>query len=347
MASPRSFLPGVVTGGTALDTIGLRLDRLFDTGVFWLTVTSAGSEGDTVTADIKDNADTPATDAVPLERGWLNGMGVALIWPATNTGAVTLNVNGSGALDVLTPEGDAIGAGQLPAGIVVRMVYAGGDLIVVSPLPAASSGPQARYFFVFTASGSWAKPAGLDGDTVWTVRCWGGGGGGSNAAAAGGGGGGACAELPFRHGDLASSVAVTIGAGGTVGAAGGAGGNTTFGGLLTAFGGGGGVASSGGGGGGLVSAGSGATGGRLGGGAGGAGAPGADAGNMLSGAGGANDSANAGSAFLGGGGGSHTGVAGTSRGGGNGGAQNVPGAPKGGGGGRNAVGGRGELWIWN
>jgi hypothetical protein len=131
MASPRTFLPGVVTGETALNTIGQRVDRLYDNATPWATVTS-GSEPDDVTVSVNSNESGTPQDTAFLERGWLAGMGVRLAWPVTNTGAVTLAVNGGSALNIVTPEGDAIAAGQFPQGLVVELVYYDGDLVAVS-----------------------------------------------------------------------------------------------------------------------------------------------------------------------------------------------------------------------
>jgi hypothetical protein len=347
MASPRTFLPGVVTGETALNTIGQRVDRLYDNATPWATVTS-GSEPDDVTVSINSNESGTPQDTAFLERGWLAGMGVRLAWPVTNTGAVTLAVNGGSALNIVTPEGDAIAAGQFPQGLVVELVYYDGDLVVVSAIPDATGGAQARFWYVFTASGTWNKPAGLGDDTAWHARLWGAGGAGSTQTSTGhGGGGGACAFGTFRHGDLASSIVVTIGAGGAAANPGGNGGNSTFGSLLTGYGGAGGGAGATvySGGGGLISAGTTSGPGEIGGGAGGE-----NAGNAWGGAGGgATGSGAGGNAYWGGAGGGAAvgGTAGGSRFGGDGGADGVAGQAPGGGGGRNAQGARGEFWFFN
>lgn len=99
---------------------------------------------------------------------------------------------------------------------------------------------------VFTANGTWTKPAGAQRVFV-QVQAGGGAGGGAvtnisgSSAMGGGGGGGGYVEAWFDASSLTSTEAVVVGAGGTgvSGAAGNNGGNSTFD-ILTANGGSGG-----------------------------------------------------------------------------------------------------------
>ena len=105
--------------------------------------------------------------------------------------------------------------------------------------PAASGATRT----VFDVSGTWTKPAGLDDNAFVTVELWGGGGGGRSRYA--GAGGGAYYRTTLRAGDLPSSVAVTVGAGGVAAT----GGTSAFGTYAYAYGGGSGYGTGGGGGG--------------------------------------------------------------------------------------------------
>jgi hypothetical protein len=315
------------------------IKNLYDNSA--LRLTGVGGTGNTITASL---------DPV-LSAGLTDGMKFTTSWAAANTGAVTLAINGGAAVSVRDEAGAALVAGMLVAGTRSLIEYIGGQFRVLTGLADTSADPAQNW--TFTSSGTWTKPSGLDPDTMVTVEAWGGGGGGTGVAGAAGGGGGGYATKRFRLGDLPSSLAVAIGAGGAVGGTTGtSGGNTTFGSLLTAYGGGAGSANGGGGGGGEGSAGlistSGGSGGLGGGNGGGAGTNG-NPGTYRTGGGGGGGSAGGagGRSIMGGGGGAgSTGSAGVSVHGGNGGTSGAAGSAPGGGGGYTGAGARGELRIW-
>ncbi len=159
-------------------------------------------------------------------------------------GALTLNSNGSatftGTVSGVTPTASA----HLATKAYVDTAVAG----------AGGSGAPVN-FQVFTSSGTWTAPG---SGSMALVQCWGGGGGGGGggtyqcifgcswtASNGGGGGGGGYAYAWYPLSSLSSSVAVTIGGGGSAGGGdaggGGTGGSTTFGSYLTATGGTGGA----------------------------------------------------------------------------------------------------------
>lgn len=185
---------------------------------------------------------------------------------------------------------------------------------------------------IFTANGTWTKPAWVTPNATIRVEMWGGGGGGS---AGGGGGGGAYACRTFKASDLGATEPVVVGAGGTVNNVGGDSSFSSSTNIVTAYGGGAGANANfgGGGGGGTYSAGvsgSGAAGGT--GGAGySSGGVATTAGNSATGDAGAGGSSTGGvayHAFMGGGGGvrgSSAGLGGFSTYGGGGGGTNASG----------------------
>ena len=260
----------------------------------------------------------------PVLSGVLvDGMKFTITWASANTGPMTLRVNTSAAIPVLMADGSSMIPNSAASGTRSLIEFIGGSFRILSG--SGSGSDASRYFWRFTASGTWQKPAGLPDDAMVVVEMWGGGGGGTSFAA--GGGGGAYGIYRFRAIDIPASVPVSIGAGGT---GSGPGGRTDFGALAHTYGGGG--SSLGGGGAGEVQ-------GGLSGGIGGA-------------VGGGDSGSNAKSIFGGGGqGGGHAvfggaGGGGISRYGGDGGTTEAPGQAPGGGGGPGTNGARGEVRIW-
>ncbi len=325
---------GTIPGPTFFAEYQPAIKGLFDASA--LPLTSVGGTASAVTA----------TCAWDLDAGTLvDGMKFTLTWAAESTGPMTLALNGGSPVNVLDASGGAMIAGSAAAGTRTLLEYVGGAFRVLSGASAGSSAEQ-NYYWSYTASGTWTKPAGLsDSNVVW-VELWGGGGAGGGQPSDGGGGGGAHAIQSFRLSDLPSVVAVAIGAGGT---SEGNGGNTTFGALLTAFGGGGCNSDIPGGGGGSNQAGAPlGVGGWLGGGTGAAPDATTESGGGGGGSGGTSPTAGGRSVKGGGGGGGGAGSAagGVSLFGGNGGSVGNAGSAPGGGGGRNAAGARGQARIW-
>lgn len=281
---------------------------------------------------------TAALDPVLPPGGLLDGMKFTLTWAATNTDPMTLAINGGAAVDVLDAAGGTMIPGAAVSGTRALIEFTAGAFRVLSGGGEGGGGGQ-RYYWQFTASGTWSKPAGLSDDTMVFVEAWGGGGGGSPyvPVPAGSGGGGSYARSHFRLGDLPASVAVGVGAGGPPTTSGGSAGFSTFGALLIAYGGGNASGTNGstpGAGAGLFGPAVSSTPGPLGGGP-----------TLPEGGGnGANPGVPGSSTYFGGAGGGDPG--GTSRYGGNGGSVDQAGQAPGGGGGARAQGGRGEVRVW-
>lgn len=323
--------PPPLSGAAFLAEYRAGMKGLFDAAVFPLT--GIGGTANSVTASL----------AWDLDAGLLDGMKFCLTWAADNTGPMTLAINGAAPVNVLDATGGAMIAGAAKGGTRALIEYIAGAFRVLTG--GGVSAAEQRFFWRFSSSGTWAKPAGISDDAIVTVEMWGGGGGA--AGGNGGGGGGGYARREFRAADLPTSIPVNVGAGGAIGTAGG---NSGFGTLLLAFGGG--QASTGGGGrggGSMEAGGSLANGGYLGGGEGGTPGVSTSRGGSATtewggGGGSATGTASGGRAVFGGGGGG--GIAGVSKFGGDGGGSGVPGAAPGGGGGHSSPGARGEVRIW-
>lgn len=340
MADPDRVIAQTGTGPTVTGSIQDELTGLWDRSD--LPLTNVGGTGDEITADL-----------VPALTGAITaGMKFSFVADTTNTGAVTISINGGAAIDLVNEDGEALASGQILAGRLYRLTSDGSDLRVLG----TSGITKINDYQVFTENGTWTKPAGTPDDALVIVTCIGGGGGGGNGTTSGpssrdggGGGGGGIVRL-FRAGDLSGTETVTVGAGGAVATAGG---NSTFGSHVTAYGGGQGEMNGGGGGSPWAAGGSGVStpGTSFGGGTGGGESAPAGTGFVGGGGGGyrsGGSSATRGgpSLYGGGGGGGPSGAGGASIYGGAGGAFQANGtAPGGGGGGDGGAGARGEVRV--
>lgn len=219
--------------GAALGTTGLQFSDLFL------------AEGGVINWDNGDVTLTQAGDVLTLNGGVLT-LGAA---SGTN-GKLTFKGSTSGTVDIQVAAAAGTYTLTLPTddGTANQVLTTDGAGILTWTTPSSTGAANAQ---IFTANGTWTKPAGV---TVVQVICIGAGGsgaGGEGAAAASvrrggsGGGGGALAMKWFRAADLGSTEAIVApagpagGGGGTAGAGtdGTDGGNASFGSWLIAYGG--------------------------------------------------------------------------------------------------------------
>jgi hypothetical protein len=87
-------------------------------------------------------ADAIAISLAPPPSAYATGLQVRVKAEAANTGAVTLNVNGLGAKAVKYPDGSALPAGALTAGVISQLDYNGSVFVLSSPVTASAAETQ-------------------------------------------------------------------------------------------------------------------------------------------------------------------------------------------------------------
>jgi len=330
----RPFLGGAYIANTAQIADGIITDAKLVSTDF---VKQSGSQ---IYAADAGASDSYAITLSPVPGSYTTGMVIQFKANTANTGVATLNVNTLGAKTIKKQKDQDLGNNDIKAGSIVEVVYDGTNFQMLNPTAVATT---AIDYQVFTANGTWTKPASAGANSRVIIELWGGGGGGGGCASnagGSGGGGGAYKRVEVLASFLGATESVTVGALGAKGASGGnsgtAGGTSSVGTKAYAYGGGGGGFASGGsggrggggGGGGSSAVGATSTGtSSVAGGApfgGAAGSPGADS---LFGGGGGSSYIGGGSFYGGGGGGSNSGGGISEFGGGGGAGVSAPGTP--------------------
>ena len=198
---PTSATIGAVNGDDFMDAVQEELTGLWDRSTIQLT--SIGGTANAITATA-----TPA-----LTSGLQGGMRFGFVAASTNiAGGVTIEIGSESPIDLFDAAGAGLSAGAIIAGAIYEFVIdPSGNGRIVSASADVTGAQIDRQ--VFTASGTWTKPADFQGDSLVIVELWGGGGGGSVSGGAGGGGGYLRVELKLS--DLSSTVSVTVGPGGS------------------------------------------------------------------------------------------------------------------------------------
>ncbi|QEW26744.1 hypothetical protein RIdsm_02546 [Roseovarius indicus] len=179
-----------------------------------LPLTNVGGTANAVTADV--DPEIPAA-------GFSAGMVFSITWGATNTSSgVTIAIGSESAVDIVDADGTTLEVGQIEDGRTDVLIYDGTDFRLLTGGAEIDNGSAS--ITTYTTSDTWVNSAAEN--TIVMVELW---GGGADGTTTNGGDGGEYNRAFFKAGDLTSTVAIGVGAGG--------GNDSTFGSYLTARGG--------------------------------------------------------------------------------------------------------------
>lgn len=141
-------------GGFRLENLGAPVNQ-FDA----VNANVAINNSFTYTSSATGTANAITLSFTPAPSSYVAGMQYTFIASATNTGAVTVNINSLGAKNVTKPFAVALSAGDIITGQMVTIRYDGTQFIVLSPLYAEGSWtPSVGGTATYTAqAGRWTK----------------------------------------------------------------------------------------------------------------------------------------------------------------------------------------------
>ncbi len=197
---------GIVLSGADLDQVGKGIANYVATGNAY----TVGGTANVITLTTIGSKQQPTA--------YLNGLGVGFVPTANNTGAVTINVNALGAIDLLQEDGTALVADDLISGIALIASFRSGTndfRILGFSNGVVENAKITQQQFRVAGFGTWTKPAGVKSIILEMVGGGGGGGNSGTTANRGGGGGGSGGYVreTFDVTGVASSAFI-VGAGG-------------------------------------------------------------------------------------------------------------------------------------
>jgi hypothetical protein len=232
-----SYFNGNVGIGTTTPNriLHIRTSSNWGSNIATIQITDSASIGSGITLDATGTSGRRYT-IFSSASGAGAGAGKFVIYDTT-AGTTRLVVDSSGKVGI----GTTTPAYTLDVNGTIRSLSGGFMFPDGTIQTTAASGGVKPYIQVFTSSGTWTLPTGVN--MVWVTICGGGGGGGGASSSGNGGGGGGGAQCFYRYPVAVSgNVSVTVGSGGVGGAvdnSGGNGGNSSFGSLIATGGNGG------------------------------------------------------------------------------------------------------------
>lgn len=96
----------------------------------------------------------------PPILGYVDGLAFKVVPAFANTGATTINVSGLGTKAITTPNGSALSAGQITAGVIMLIVYKGSGFQYINA-PTGASVASTNDIWAGSSDSTYVSPLGL------------------------------------------------------------------------------------------------------------------------------------------------------------------------------------------